>query len=59
MQVFYEYLCQTSSVDGHNFSNVIKTAMKIIEDVITNNIEEEQCRKKQVRQETPNYWDST
>ena len=44
----------------HNVKDAVETAiMNIIEDIITNDIEEEQRRKNRVRQENPNYWDST
>ena len=55
--------CATTSVENHDFLNVknaVETAiMNIIEDVDTNNVDEEERQKKRVWQETPNYWDST
>ena len=45
---------------SQNVKDAVKTAIvNIIEDVITNDIEEEQRQKKRVRHETPTYWDST
>ena len=55
--------CATTSVESHDSQNVkdaVETAiMNTIEDVITNDIKEEERQKKRVRQETPNYRDST
>ena len=43
-----------------NVKNAVETAiMNIIEDVDTNDIEEEKRQKKRVLQETPNCWEST
>ena len=45
---------------SQNVKDAVETAiMNIIEDVITNDIEEEERQMKRVRQETPNCWDST
>ena len=45
---------------SQNVKDAVETAiMNIIEDVIINDIEEEEHQKKRVRQEPPNYWDST
>ena len=55
--------CATACVESYDSQNVkdaVETAiMNIIEDVVTNDAEEEERQKKRVRQETPNYWDST
>ena len=40
---------------SQNVKDAVETAiMNIIEDVVTNDIEEEERQKKRVRQETPN-----